>query len=1147
MKLRPLFSLSLVATLVIGLLWVPAARADEPGAPVVRDGSTAARAAASCWDIKEQNPAAEDGTYWLLTPQMEAPQQFFCDQTMDGGGWVLIGRGREGWETWSVGKGEASALTTRSRTPADFDPVQLSNETIDGLLNGGAPAALDEGFRVVRAYDKNGTSWQTVDIRPQIMPQWAWAFKSLTPVSYRFNNGTWRGTGIIRSAFGSGGWEYVNMHTSASTNYTLGFAYGANIFVYGTLDSSSYIMNSGNGYMPYSEVYIRPRIASNDADFEAIPDSGSTEVTGPRTVSPYARRTSWGVVGNLNGSVAEGNIQVQAIEQVGDTMFVGGNFTDVQNGANGTAQHTTGLAAFDASTGAWKSSLTFDFNNQVKDLLALPDGRLLVVGDFTRVGGEQRSGTVVINPADGSIDQSWDLVIENGLSNGRVSVASASMDADFIYLAGSFTHLSGQGAMKVYGRSAARVSLAGKPDRSWNPEFFGTILASTVDAAAPRFYAGGHFARTATGTAKNAAAVSTETAALDPSFQFVGSSVRNSYQQAVDVAGDRVYFGGSEHNLFGYDTSSYQRTSASITATNGGDLQAITHSDNGVLYASCHCSDYSYQDADNYDYIGSSWTRADEIRWVGGWDSTTGSHLEWTPYRLASRRDTGAWALKVAADGALWVGGDFTRSFTSKNASQWNSGFAIYPARDTTPTAAPTALRATAADDTTVTLTWGGVDGAASYEVLRDDRVITSTNTTTAQVPLGGANRFFVRTVDLAGNRSASTPVYTPAAVIESQELLADTATWKYRWATEAPDASWATRAFDDSQWNEGAAPIGYGASQLGTAINASTLSPRPVTTYFRTTFTVEDPTAIGGVAISYTADDGAAVYVNGKEVQRMRLTAGAQLHHSFYADTQVSTARARTERASVVVASSLLTPGANTIAVETHLNYRSSPSMTMQATVTTVGITDVPDDAIGADPEDPTPEDPTPEDPTPEEPLAPAEDIISTGDVWAYWVSKEAPSADWTTELDLASWEQGSSPIGWGNSVLATSLSIPSADRAAAHYFSRDFEVMNLTESSVVTLTVRADDGAVVYLNGVEVGRKRMSDGPVTHSTFANAAISTANAIADPLVIEIPASQLREGTNRISVEEHLNYRSTPSMTFDATVSVTREWPNLRS
>ena len=103
-----------------------------------------------------------------------------------------------------------------------------------------------------------------------------------------------------------------------------------------------------------------------------------------RAVSNYAATTSWGVTGNINGSYAEGSIQVQALKQVGSTMYVGGNFTGVKQGENGSENPSRGLAAFDVNTGDWTGQ-AFDFNNQVKALLPLPDGRLLVAGDFTRV------------------------------------------------------------------------------------------------------------------------------------------------------------------------------------------------------------------------------------------------------------------------------------------------------------------------------------------------------------------------------------------------------------------------------------------------------------------------------------------------------------------------------------------------------------------------------------------------------------------------------------------------------------------------------------------------------------------------------------------------------------------------------------------
>ena len=69
-------------------------------------------------EIKQNNPRSSDGTYWLQTATMDAPGQFFCDQTTDGGGWVMIGRGREGWETWSQGRETRLASRPARALPA---------------------------------------------------------------------------------------------------------------------------------------------------------------------------------------------------------------------------------------------------------------------------------------------------------------------------------------------------------------------------------------------------------------------------------------------------------------------------------------------------------------------------------------------------------------------------------------------------------------------------------------------------------------------------------------------------------------------------------------------------------------------------------------------------------------------------------------------------------------------------------------------------------------------------------------------------------------------------------------------------------------------------------------------------------------------
>ena len=791
----------------------------------------------------------------------------------------------------------------------------------------------------------------------------------------------------------------------------------------------------------------------------------------------------------------------------------------------------------------------------MKDLVELPGGKLLAVGDFTKVNGETHVGTVLIDAATGQIDPSWDLQIRNGNAS-VVTVKAAKVIGQHIYLGGAFTHLTGNGSSSVYARNGARLDLSGKPDRSWNPEFNGSVIDIDVDENDSYYYAAGHFTRAHDLVAENAARLGTGAGAeLDQSWSFRHSYFIGKYQQAVTVGNGRVYFGGSQHSLFGYNTSDMTRTSGSITMQNGGDLQATTASATGVVYGSCHCSDYAFQDAYQYLALGDTWTRADEIQWVGGWDQATGRQIGWTPYRLSSLRSTGAWALEMGDDGALWAGGDFNYSYTSKTAGQWSGGWVRMPARSATAPAVPANLRASDGNAKEVTLKWSSVPGAESYDILRDDRTIATTTSTSITVPLGGNNRFFVRAVASDGLRGASTHAYTvdangqPTQPDDSTILVEDDATWAYHWSTDAVPADWAQTSYDDSSWSRGTAPIGYGAADLGTTLKPGTPKTRPLTTYARTTFTVADPTAIGGVNVAVTADDGAVVYVNGTEIVRQRMNDGA-VTAGTYASASVTTASARADRQLVFVPASQLVAGTNTLAVETHLNYRSSSSMTIDGTVQVVAKADVPEPEPQPEPEPepaPQPDPDKPITPDPDQPLEVLDvsgvnfgEFLPTGQYWNYWNSKDAPDAAWNSTADLSKWKHGASPLGWGDRDAATPFVLAASERPITTYFARDVNLGTISADFELTLDVRVDDGAVIYVNGTEVKRVNMPEGTVTNNTNAKSNVSLGAAKKNLATVSVPRDVLKDGVNRIAVEEHANYAGAVSVSFDLKASLLR-------
>ena len=106
-------------------------------------------------------------------------------------------------------------------------------------------------------------------------------------------------------------------------------------------------------------------------------------------------------------------------------------------------------------------------------------------------------------------------------------------------------------------------------------------------------------------------------------------------------------------------------------------------------------------------------------------------------------------------------------------------------------------------------------------------------------------------------------------------------------------------------------------------------------------------------------------------------------------------------------------------------------------------------------------------------------------------------------------------------------------------YYLRTSFTVSNPAQVTGLTLDLLRDDGAVVYLNGVEVARDNMPGGTITAATPASTAVAGADEAAFHRFTLNPAA-LRDGTNVLAVEIHQSSVGSSDVSMAAVVTTTR-------
>ena len=163
-------------------------------------------------------------------------------------------------------------------------------------------------------------------------------------------------------------------------------------------------------------------------------------------------------------------------------------------------------------------------------------------------------------------------------------------------------------------------------------------------------------------------------------------------------------------------------------------------------------------------------------------------------------------------------------------------------------------------------------------------------------------------------------------------------------------------------------------------------------------------------------------------------------------------------------------------------------------------------------------------------------ETIITKADEWKYWDSSLTTGTNWQSiGFDDSNWAAGIGQFGYGDEDEQTTLSfgIDEDNKPLSTYFRKSFIIENVADyANQLVLNILKDDGAVIYLNGIEVNRLNMPDGVITDSTTAYHTVEkTQENHYHQLVLD--AQLLRTGENVIAVEVHQRSASSSDLSFD--------------
>ena len=138
----------------------------------------------------------------------------------------------------------------------------------------------------------------------------------------------------------------------------------------------------------------------------------------------------------LDGGRGDG---VKAFAQIGNTMYVGGEFTQVSESSGPTITRNH-IFSFDVNTGAISNSFVPQLNGKVESIQPAPDGLSVFVGGyFTTVNGQNAKRIAKISTSNGQLVGGWTANVTTGSR-----VMDMSISGNRLFIGGEFTKVNAQ-------------------------------------------------------------------------------------------------------------------------------------------------------------------------------------------------------------------------------------------------------------------------------------------------------------------------------------------------------------------------------------------------------------------------------------------------------------------------------------------------------------------------------------------------------------------------------------------------------------------------------------------------------------------------------------------------------------------------------